>query len=443
MPYIPHSPDEEREMLKSIGISSLDDLFKEIPESLKLKKELDLTDGLSESEVLADLKKLMFMNKCCDRAVSFLGGGAYDHSIPSIINHLILRSEFYTAYTPYQAEVSQGTLQMIYEYQTMICELTGMDVSNASMYDGASAAAEAGLLMSGFKKRNKILISDLVHPNYSEVIKTYFYGQDIELTKIKNDNGMLDKDDLSRKIDENTAGLIVQNPNFFGIIEDVEEIGNICKEKDIMYTNIVNPISLGILKSPGEAGADIAVGEGQPLGIPVSLGGPYLGFFAVKQQFIKLMPGRIIGQTTDVKENTGYVMVLQTREQHIKREKATSNICTNQGLMALCACIYMSIVGKKGIKLAAELSSQNAHYLAGKISNLRGFELKYDTPFFNEFVVAADKDTDEILNKLNNNGFYAGINLKKFGFENGLLIAVTEKRTKKEMDCFVDELSKL
>jgi len=443
MPYIPHSDEEQKKMLNEIGISSIEGLFKHIPDNLRLKKELDLPFGVSENEAFSEVKKLSFMNKCCDQAISFIGGGAYDHIIPAIINHIILRSEFYTAYTPYQAEVSQGTLQMIYEYQTMICELTGMDVSNASMYDGASAAAEAGLLVAGQKKKNKVLVSDLVNPRYIDVIESYFYGQKIKLVTIKNKEGELDKDDLLKNIDDDTAGLILQNPNFFGIIEDAKEIGDICKDKDIMYVNIVNPISLGILKSPGENGADIAVGEGQPLGIPVSFGGPYLGFFAAKMDLIKKMPGRIIGKTEDNNGKFGYVMVLQTREQHIRREKATSNICTNQGLMALCSCVYMSLAGKKGLKKASELSTQKSHYLAEKIKKIKNFSLKYDKPFFNEFVVNTEIDESEVLEKMNKKGYYAGLDLRKFGFKDGLMMAVTEKRTKYEIDSFVSELSKL
>ncbi len=445
MSYIPNTDKEREEMLKKIGVSSFEELLSEVPEGLKLKTELNLPPPLSELEVRRELKQLSEQNLNMESHVSFLGGGAYDHYIPSVIDHVISRPEFYTAYTPYQAEVSQGTLQTIYEYQTMICELTNMEVSNASMYDGASALAEAAQMARGTTGRDTIVVSDAIHPHYLQVVETYSKGLTVPMKKVPIEDGRTDLESLSRSIDENTAALLVQHPNFFGCLEEAEEASSIAHSKGALLVVAVDPISLGLLKPPGDYHADICVGEGQALGIPVSLGGPFLGLFATRREYLRQMPGRLIGRTVDTDGKPGYVMTLQTREQHIRREKATSNICTNEGLCALAACVYLTIMGRKGLREIAELCLQGSHYLAEGVKKLKGFRLPYKTPFFKEFVVECPIPAATVISELLEKGFLAGVDLGRFRDEwkNHLLLAVTEKRTKEEMDRFLDQLSKL
>jgi len=443
MPFIPNTENDRKAMLKRIGVKNFDDLISNIPEELRFRGELNLPNPVSEFEISRIIQQKAQSNKSTNNAISFLGGGAYDHFIPAAINHIVSRSEFYTAYTPYQAEVSQGTLQAIYEYQSMIAELMAMDVANASMYDGGSALAEAALMAVSETRRNKILISKGVHPYYRQVIKTYCFGQAIEIDVIEIDHGITSLNDLKSKIDSDTAAIIIEHPNFLGYLEDVFEISNLIKENKALFITSNDPISLGVLEPPGNYDVEIATGEGQSLGNPMNFGGPYLGIFASRQKFVRKMPGRIAGATTDCEGRRGFVLTLQAREQHIRRAKATSNICTNQALNALAATVYMALMGKKGIQEAAELCLQNSHYLADRIAQLKGFGLTFSSPFFKEFVITTPVPPKEIIDALIEKNIFAGIDLSLFdyGFKNEILIAVTEKRTKDEMDLFVELLS--
>ncbi|RCK74046.1 MAG: Glycine dehydrogenase [decarboxylating] (glycine cleavage system P1 protein) [Ignavibacteriae bacterium] len=441
MPYIPNTEEDRQEMLNSIGVASFNELIKNIPEEIILKEKIDIPKSLSEYEVVKELQHLEKLNHPTSELVSFLGAGSYDHFIPSAINAIISRSEFYTAYTPYQAEVSQGTLQAIYEYQTMICQLTGMDIANASMYDGGSALAEAALLAVNHTGRNEIIVAGKIHPNYLRIIKTYCEGQGIVVNELVSSRGALLPEKLALNISDKVAAVIVQQPNFYGCLEDVDELSNITHQSGALYIVAVDPISLGILSPPGDYGADIVVGEGQVFGISQNFGGPYLGIFAAKEFLLRRMPGRISGITIDTDGQRGFVLTVQTREQHIRREKATSNICTNQGLMMLAATVYLALMGKKGIQEVANLCVQKSHYLANEIIKIPGFHLKYKRPFFKEFVIQTPKPENEIIRNLAQKGILAGVNLRMFDpQDDGILIAVTEKRTKKEMDDFINEL---
>ncbi len=442
MPFIPNTSEDIKEMLKKIGVSSFEELLRDIPEDIRLKKPLNLPPPLSEEEIKEHMKRLAFKNKTTRELVSFLGAGSYDHIIPSVVSFVISRPEFYTAYTPYQAEVSQGTLQAIYEYQSLICELFDMDVSNASMYDAASALGESVHMARDITKRKKILVSLGVHPWYQRTILTYSHGLGVPVENIKENNGVTDLEDLKDKIDENTAGVIIQHPNFFGNLEPVFEVERIVHEKGALLIVDVDPISLGILEPPGKYNADIAIAEGQPLGIPQSFGGPYLGILTTKRQYIRLIPGRLIGKTTDSSGKTGFVMTLQTREQHIRREKATSNICTNEALMALAATVFLSFFGKEGIKEIANQCVQKSHFLAEKIDKLRGYSLAFPVPFFKEFTIRCTTSVKKIIKKGIEKGFLAGVDLGRFNpdWKDLLLIAVTERRKKEEMENFVEFL---
>jgi len=444
MSFVPHTDAEQQEMLRLIGVSDIEELLSTIPESVRLRKPLHLPQALSEFEVLRELEALSAQNASVDQVISFQGAGAYDHFIPSAISSIISRSEFTTAYTPYQPEVSQGTLQSMYEYQSMICELTGMDVANASMYDCGSALAEACLMAAGDTGRDEILIAGKVHPLYLEIVRTYTHGQGIQMRVIQHRDGASSIADVDSALSENTAAVIIQQPNFFGIIEDAEQIVKRAHDAGALAIMVIDPISLGIMKSPGEQGADVVVGEGQGLGIPLSMGGPYLGIFAVREALIRKMPGRMAGMTVDVEGNRGFVMALQTREQHIRREKATSNICTNEGLMMLAATVYLSLIGPEGLKEVATLSLQKSHYLADRITTIRGFQLKYQEPFFKEFLVDTPLPATEIIYRLSQKGVLPGIDISSLDpEETGLLIAVTEKRTRAELDRFVELLRAL
>ncbi len=440
MTYFPATDDERKEMLDAIGTKSFEELIANIPDEVRFKGDLNLPSKLSECEALRELYRIAEENLHAGVS-NYLGGGSYDHFVPSAIGAITSRSEFYTAYTPYQAEVSQGTLQAIYEYQTMICRLTGMDVSNASMYDGGSALAEAVILAAAHTKRSKIIVASALHPDYLKIVRTYCKSQDISVDLIPLDNGTADLDALKKAVTDDTAAVVVQQPNFFGCIEDVFEIGEIAKSKDALYISVVNPISLGILSAPGEYGADITIGEGQPLGLGLNFGGPYLGIFAVKDFLIRKIPGRLSGITVDADGNRGFALTLQTREQQIRREKATSNICTNQGLMMLAATVYMAMLGKQGIHEVANLCLQKSHYLAENIHEIDGCTLKFNKPFFNEFVITLPHPAAATVNKLAKKKILAGIPLSKWeGGPNDLMIAVTERRLKQELDTYVEEL---
>jgi len=443
MPFIPNTDADRKAMLERIGVKNFNELITNIPEELRFTQNLDLPESLSELEISRVIQQKVQNNKSVNEAISFLGGGANDHFIPAAIDHIISRPEFYTAYTPYQAEVSQGTLQAIYEYQSMIAELMNMEAANASMYDGGSALAEAGLMAIAETRRNKILVSKSVHPYYRQIIKTYCHGQKTKIELIALEQGITSLSDLKSKINTDVAAVVIEHPNFLGYLEDVFEISKLAHDNGALFITSNDPISLGILEPPGQYDADIVTGEGQCLGNPLYLGGPYLGIFASKFKFVRKMPGRIAGATTDQNGRRGFVLTFQTREQHIRRAKATSNICTNQALNALTATVYLALMGKTGIEEIASLCLQNSHYLAEQIQQVSGFELAYKSPFFKEFVVTTPVAPANIIDKLIEKNIFAGIDLSQFdyGLDNGILIAVTEKRTKQEMDLLVELLS--
>jgi len=445
MSYVPNTEQNRKEMLEKIGVNEFSDLIQAIPASIQLHDELKLPPPLSELELTRLLGEMASRSEDASQMICFLGGGAYDHFIPAIVDHIISRSEYYTAYTPYQAEVSQGTLQTIYEFQSLVCELTGMDVANASMYDGASATAEAALLAHAHTGRREILLAGSLNPNYREVINTYCGSIKLKVRSLPLVEGLIDMDETKKKLSDKVACVIVQTPNFFGLLENVGEIEPLVHSVGALLVLVCDPISLGILKTPGEYNADIAVGEGQALGNNLNLGGPYLGYFACRRSLIRRMPGRIVAATTDTEGKRGFVMTLQTREQHIRREKATSNICTNEALCALSACVYLSIMGKSGIGKVAELCLQKSHYAAEQITRIDGFKKRYDAPFFKEFVIETPSSPKKIIRSLLKRNIFAGMDLNLFDrkLKNQLLVCVTEKRTKEEIDLLADELRKL
>jgi len=445
MPFIPNTDTDREKMLQRIGIKNFNELIANIPEELRFKGDFNIPEPLSELEITKIVQQKTRCNRDCSEMINFLGGGAYDHFIPATIHHIISRSEFYTAYTPYQPEVSQGTLQSIYEYQSMIAELMDMEVANASMYDGGSALAEAALMAVAETGRKKILVSHAVHPHYRQIICTYCHGQKIEIQLIDLDQGITSISDLQNKIGSDIAAVIVAHPNFLGNLEEVFEISTITHEHGALLVTSTDPISLGILQPPGQYDADIATAEGQCLGNSLNFGGPYLGIMTSKFKFIRRIPGRIVGATVDNKGRRGFVLTFQTREQHIRREKATSNICTNQALNALAATVYLSLMGKQGIQEVATLCIQNSHYLAEQIQHLNGYKLEFSSPFFKEFVVKTPVAPKEIIDKLILKNIYAGIDVSQFdyGLANGLLVAVTEKRSRNDMDIFVEALREL
>lgn len=439
-PYIPATHEDEQKMLKACNVSSIDNLFSDIPDDLKLNRDLNLDESKSELEVSEIITKMA--DKNIDDLTCFLGAGAYDHYIPSLIKSITSRSEFYTAYTPYQAEISQGTLQSIFEFQSMIAEITKMDIANASMYDGATAAVEACIMAVGKTRRNKIVVPKTVHPETRQILKTYLQFKDVEVVEVDYDReyGTTDLNKLKEVVGEETACILVQNPNFFGVIEDVDEIGSIARDNKAMYVMSVNPITLSILKSPGEVGADIAVGDAQPLGNSLNFGGPYVGFLAIKSGLIRKMPGRVVGQTVDADGKRCYALTLQTREQHVRREKATSNICSNQGLNALIASIYLATMGKKGYQEVAMQNMQKSHYAYKKFDESKNFDPVFKGKFFNEFVVKSPMPVDELNEKLLENKILGGYDLGKDYEElkGCVLMCVTEKRTAKEIDNLVN-----
>ena len=437
--YIGNTNDDRQDMLKEIGCKDINSLFNAVPDSVLLKEKLNIPEALSEMELIKSIKSLSDKNLNTDEYVCFMGAGAYDHYIPSAIDQLILRQEFYTAYTPYQPEISQGTLQAIFEYQTMISELTGLPVANASMYDGATALAEACVMSCEATRRNEILIANTVHPESRQVVNTYAKFKNIIVKELKYNNGQVDLDDLNAKINKDTAAVIVQSPNFFGIIEDVEAVAEITHKNKSLLTVSADPVSLSIIKSPGGMGADITVGEGQSLGNALNFGGPYLGFMTVTEKLMRKMPGRIVGQTSDKEERRGFVLTLQTREQHIRREKATSNICSNQALNALQATMYLTFLGKEGLKEVAKLCFNKSHYAYNELIKTNKFKSLFSAPFFKEFAVASEKPVNELNGELLEDNIIGGYSLEKDypELKNGYLLAVTEKRTKEEIDALV------
>lgn len=440
MRYIPNSPGERRSMLVDIGLERIDDLFDQIPERLKLKEAIGIGEPMSEPDLLDYFRRLASVNGTdCS---SFLGAGAYSHFIPVIIDSLISRAEFFTAYTPYQPELSQGTLQYTFEFQTMICQLTGMEVANASLYDGSTAVAEAVLMANRVTRRSRFVIADSVHPQYREVVSSYTKNLDLTIDMLAHTNaGIVDPAELN--IDDNTAAVVVQSPNFFGCVEDLAAIADAAHQAGALLVVVVSePMSLGILKPPGHCGADIVAGEAQSFGIPLSYGGPYCGIFATLEKHVRQMPGRLVGEARDSEGRRGYVLTLSTREQHIRREKATSNICTNQGLFALMATVYLSTMGKRGVQEVASQNLQKAHYAASRISEIPGYDLRFDSPFFNEFVIKTPVAASEVIRRLLGRKIIAGVDLQKHysGMEDALLVCVTETARKESIDALIAAL---
>ncbi len=442
--FTPHSQNEKIKMLKAIGVDSFQDLLTDIPPEIRLKEPLKLRGRLSELEARRYLEDLASLNLRPNEWISFLGGGAYDHYIPSVVDHIVSRSEFYTAYTPYQAEVSQGTLQTIYEFQSLIVRLTGMEIANASLYDGASALAEGVLMASHINGRKQVVVSGCIHPHRLKVLKTYLRSSGFEVKVTSWQHGRTQGDEISDLTTDATACVVVENPNFFGCVEDVEPIANAAHKHGALLISVVDPISLGLLAPPGQYGADIAVGEGQALGCPLSFGGPYLGFLATRKSYIRKIPGRIVGRTHDRHGKTCYCLTLQTREQHIRRARATSNICTNQALMALRATVYLCWLGRDGISAVANQCLAKAHYALGELEKV-GVKRRFDAPFFREFVVEFPNDAREVIQQLASRKFLAGIPLSRFYPEErgALLMAFTEKRAKLEIDMFVETVKEM
>lgn len=440
-PYIPTTPADEKEMLESIGVDSVDRLFDDIPDDLKLGRRLNLEAPVSELELLSRIGKMASTNQCTIDNTCFLGAGAYDHYIPTVIDALTSRQEFFTAYTPYQPEISQGTVRVIFEYQTMIADITGMDVANASLYDGQTACAEAAVMaVADVKKSDTILVSKSVSPESRAVLKTYMKFRDIEVVEVDIEDGVTSVSHLESLMGKNVAGLIVQSPNFFGLLEDVEAIEKVVHTTKANLILSTDPIALGILKKPSEMNVDIVIGEGQALGNYMNFGGPYLGFIACSKKLIRKMPGRIVGQSADAAGNRGFVLTLQAREQHIRRYKATSNICSNQGLIAVRATIYMATLGKEGLREVATQCLQKSHYAYNKLIESGKATPVFNKPFFKEFAVKLNRNVDDINAELMEQNILGGYNLAKdySELENTMLVCVTEKRTKAEIDNLVE-----
>lgn len=441
--YLPTTPEDRKEMLETIGISSIRELFSDIPESTRATKEktIELEEALSEQALVKHMKSLAEKNITTDSHAYFIGAGTYDHYIPSVVNHVLLRSEFMTAYTPYQPEASQGELQALFEFQTMMCELTGMDVANSSLYDGFTSLGESCNLATSVMKRNEVVYSKALHPQAKEVVQTYAYGMEYDVKEVGLKDTQTDLDALKETVSDQTAAVIIQYPNFFGTIEDLRAVKELCEATKTMLIVMANPLALAVLESPGKLGADIVVGDTQSLGLPMSYGGPHCGYFAVKKKYMRKVPSRIVGQTTDQDGKRGFVMTLQTREQHIRREKATSNMSSNQALTALATSVFLSTVGKVGLQEMAQLNINHAHYVKNQLEE-KGMEILSSQAFFNEFVVKCNKPIEEISSKLLERNIVSGYDVSEYlGTENALLLCVTEKRTKEEMDTLIDVLT--
>ncbi|MCG3175830.1 MAG: putative glycine dehydrogenase (decarboxylating) subunit 1 [Candidatus Omnitrophica bacterium] len=435
MQYVSNSPGTQEQILKAIGAGSFEDLIRNVPKSIRIGR-LNIAEGLSELELVRALDETGAVNRNFKHFIPYLGGGCYDHYVPAVVDRLALRGEFITAYTPYQGEASQGTLQSIYEYQTAICELTGMDYSNASMYDGASSLAEAALLALRHTGRRRVILPASLHPEYAEVVRTYLSFVDCQIVTVPWKKGLTDPAEISRAVDADTAAVIVQQPNFFGLLEDAPALAAAAHQAGALLIACVNPVSLGVVAPPGEYGADIAVGEGQPLGNPVSYGGPHFGFFTVQEPLLRRMPGRICGRTVDKQGRTAYVLTLQAREQHIRREKATSNICTNQALCALKGAIYLSLLGPAGLRRLSLLNLDNAHRAFRRLTELPGVTPFSDGPFFNEFAVRIERDPVKLRHNLLKRRVLGPLSLERFypDMKNTYLVAVTEKRTDSDLE---------
>ncbi len=438
MPYIPNTPDQQQAMLEAIGAKSIEELFATIPSELQFGRDLELPPAMGELELTAHIGQLASRNQPAGQTACFLGGGSYDHFIPAVVDYVAGRSEFYTSYTPYQAEVSQGNLQAMFEYQTLMTQLTGMDVSNSSLYDGGSAAAEAVMMaLHATRRRGRVVVAGSVHPEIRQILATYLANMDTELVTVGTPEGTIAPEALEAELNDQTACVLLQHPNFFGCLEDVESLAGIVHAAGALMVVSVDPISLGLLKRPGDYGADVVVAEGQSLGIPMGFGGPYLGILACREKFVRRMPGRLVGQTTDRRGRRCWVLTLQTREQHIRRDKATSNICTNQGLMALRATVYLASMGPQGLQEVARQCLNKARYTAEKLTAGGRLSLAFGRPTFKEFVVrVGDGQVEELLEAAKGRDIFAGVPLGRWYPElaDCLLVAVTEKRTKDEID---------
>jgi glycine dehydrogenase subunit 1 len=437
--YVLNTPDDQKAMLARIGVSSVEELFANIPAELRLRRALAIPPALGEMELQRHIESLAAKNRSASDAVSFLGGGAYDHFIPSVVDAVAGRGEFYTAYTPYQAEASQGTLQAVFEYQTLMCQLSGLDVANASLYEGGSSVAEAAIMALGVTQRTgEVLIAESVHPEYQQTLATYLANLTCRMRTLPTPDGFLNPDDVAKAVNDQTVCVIAQSPNFFGHLEEMRAIGNASRKAGAVFIASFDPVCAGILKRPGDYGADIAVAEGQGLGVPLQFGGPYLGLIACRNEsaYLRRIPGRLVGQTTDRNGKRAWVLTLQTREQHIRREKATSNICTNQGLLALRATVYLTALGPQGLKETAELCVRKAQYAAAELCKVPGVSLRFQTPFAREFTLQVPGEVPSLLAKLRAAGYHAGLPLGRWypQLRNCITVAVTEKRTKSEID---------
>lgn len=441
--YLPDTEQDIKEMMETLEIHSIEELFQDIPENIRLQEEMALPEVLSESALTAHMRQMAARNVSTEEASIFLGAGTYDHYIPSVVDHVISRSEFYTAYTPYQPEVSQGELQAIFEFQTMITELTGMDAANSSLYDGFTSLGEAASLAVTSTKRSKVLISKGVHPQGREVLTAISKGREFEIVEISLAEDRTNLSNLKESIDEDTAAIVVQYPNFLGSVEDLRAIKEIATTQKALLIVMANPLALGLLEAPGKLGADIVVGDMQPLGLSMSAGGPHCGYFTVNKKHLRKIPGRIIGQTTDTEGKRGFVMTLQTREQHIRREKASSNMSSNQALNALASAVCMAALGKEGIQEMAQLNIDKADYLANQLKN-KGFKIFNQGAFFNEFAVELDRPVPEVNTFLLDKGIIGGYDLEPdYGMKNAMLLCVTDQRTKEEIDTLVSALEEL
>jgi glycine dehydrogenase subunit 1 len=441
--YILNTEADVRAMLARIGVAAIDELFAPIPPSLRLQRPLHIPYAMSELELQSHMEQLAKKNQAAGDLVCFLGGGAYDHFIPTVVDTIAGRSEYYTAYTPYQAEASQGTLQVVFEYQTLMCQLTGMDVANASLYDCGSAVAEAVLMALAITGRTgHVLVAESLHPEYRQTLATYLTNLNCELITLPTPDGILHADDVAKAANEHTVAVIAQSPNFFGLLEEMADIGAAAKKVGALFIAAFDPIGVGVLQKPADYGADIAIAEGQCLGIPLGFGGPYLGILACKKEYVRKIPGRLVGQTIDRDGRTCWVLTLQAREQHIARNRATSNICTNQGLMALRGTVYLTALGPQGLKETAELCVRKAHYAAEQLTKIAGVSLAFAAPFFKEFTIRVPGEVPDVLAKLRRMGYHAGLPTGNWYTQhaNALTIAVTEKRTKTEIDGFANAL---
>jgi len=441
MPYILHNEKIAKEMLDVCGVNSIDDLFSQLPDKVKIKNGLNIASGLSELELKKYLNHLASKNTTLDICNSFLGAGIYDHYIPSALNHLLSRTEFYTSYTPYQPECSQGVLQAIYEYQSFMCILTGMDVTNASLYDGATALAESVLMSARITRKNKVIVSNSIHPEYRQTLNTYLSCLDMQIEEIAyKEDGVSDFEAILSKVDDATSCVAIQSPNFFGVIEDIEKLSSKLKEKGVLLVLVTNPMSLALLKTPADLGVDIVCGDGQVFGSPPSFGGPTFGFLACGNKNLRQLPGRVVGKTNDEDGKVAFCLTLQTREQHIRRDKATSNICSNESLNAIAAAIYLSLVGGEGLKKVAHSSHVLTNYLHSQLKKVKGVKIVFSKPFFNEFAWSIN-NACQVLSKLESRNIFAGVLVDKwYEVDNVIISACTEKKTKLDIDDFIKNL---